>query len=68
MECAGIPVCAPAASPITRWPLRVAWLWDYCRQHHLDLVVNDETVLRLGAEIEDESASAPQCEAETSRS
>ena len=31
---------------------RVAWLSDYCREHELDLVINDETVLRRGREVE----------------
>jgi hypothetical protein len=31
---------------------RVAWLWDYCREHELDLTVNDKTVLRRGEEVE----------------
>jgi hypothetical protein len=31
---------------------RVAWLSDYCREHGLDLVINDETVLRRGREVE----------------
>ena len=31
---------------------QIAWLWDYCREHHLDLVVDGETVLVLGAKIE----------------
>jgi hypothetical protein len=31
---------------------RVAWLSDYSREHELDLVINDETVLRRGREVE----------------
>jgi hypothetical protein len=31
---------------------RVAWLWDYCREHELDLVINDNTVLQRGREVE----------------
>lgn len=31
---------------------RMAWLWDYCREHGLDLDINGETVLRRGEEIE----------------
>jgi hypothetical protein len=30
----------------------MAWLWDYCREHGLDLDINGETVLRRGEEIE----------------
>ena len=31
---------------------RVAWLSDYCPEHELDLVINNETVLRRGREVE----------------
>ena len=31
---------------------RVAWLSDYCGEHELDLVINDNTVLRRGREVE----------------
>jgi hypothetical protein len=30
---------------------RMAWLWDYCREHGLDLDINGETVLRRGEDI-----------------
>jgi hypothetical protein len=26
--------------------------WDYCREHRFDLVINGETVVRRGEEIE----------------
>jgi len=46
---------------------RVAWLRDYCREHRLDLVLNDDTVLRRSEDVEDESALTP-AKAQSSRS